>query len=155
MDQTEIFDLTFANPIRFHSFPDIIPGDRATHRLVCEEDLSTRKKMTLISLGAAIGLAAASLIGTGAQAAEKPLGNISCMNFKEIHSVSNSKGDVVHEIYGGWQFGAIWPTTSSIHPGYSSAYSVWDVHHWLYPRNESGGRAKGSTGITSASLQCR
>lgn len=111
--------------------------------------------MTLVSIGAAVAMLTTALIGTAAQAAEKPLGNITCNQLKEIHSISNAKGDVVHEIYGAWGYGAAWPVTSTVSVGYSSTYTAFDAQHWLFYKNESGGRVKGSSGVASASLQCR
>jgi hypothetical protein len=106
-------------------------------------------------MGVTAGLLASIVGGVAAHAAEKALGNITCSQFKEIHSISTSKGDVRHEIYGAWQLGAMWPVTSSISVGYSSTYTAFDAQHWLFNKNESGGRVKGSSGVTSGSLQCR
>jgi hypothetical protein len=103
---------------------------------------------------------APALVALGAAPAQADtsisLGNVTCggLPIKEIHTLSVAKGDVRSEIYGGWQVGGAWPTTSSVSPGYSSAYSSWDVHHWLFYKNESGGRAKGSAGVTSGSNVC-
>lgn len=61
----------------------------------------------------------------------------------------------MHSIYGAWQRVQAWPVTSTITAGYSSSYSSWDVHHWLYYKNGSGGRVTGSLGVSSAGMQCR
>jgi hypothetical protein len=116
-----------------------------------------KKIVYKVAAGAAVAAALTVIAAVPAQAATSiTTGSVTCggLPTREIHTLSTAKGDVVSEIYGGWQFGAAWPVTSSISPGYSSTYSSWDVHHWLFYKNESGGRAKGSTGVTSGSNVC-
>lgn len=119
----------------------------------------TTKHWRLATAGAAVAIAVSAVLASPAHAADKSLGNITCgspfPSMHEIHSLSSAKGDVSHEIYGAWQRASAWPVTSNITAGYSSSYASWDVHHWLYYKNESGGRVKGSTGVNSGSLQCR
>lgn len=113
----------------------------------------------MAATSAVIAIAATVAIASPAHAADKPLGNITCgapfPSLQEIHSLSSAKGDVSHEIYGAFQRNSMWPVTSNITAGYSTSYASWDVHHWLYFRNESGGRVKGSAGVNSGGLQCR
>jgi hypothetical protein len=117
-----------------------------------------RHPRTFAVLAAATGASLALILGGTVQAqaaTSRSIGNITCSGKKEIHTVSRSKGQAVHQVYGGWQIGAAWPTTSSRSPGYSSTYASWDQHHWMYWKNQSGGRVKSSVDVTSGSIQCK
>lgn len=101
----------------------------------------------------------AALVGLGgaapATAAYLPLGNITCAQpWQEVHTTSTSRGEVYHEIYGAWQHVQGWPVTSRVDGGYSSTYSEWDLHHWLYYKNDSGGKAVGSEGVVTRGMYC-
>jgi hypothetical protein len=111
-----------------------------------------QRSLISMSIVAAV-TAGLSLTGAAsAQAADKGIGALKCLTLKEIHTLSNSRGDVTHQIYGAKQPLAAWETTNSVKAGYSSGLVQWNVHHWLFYTMKSG-KVFGSE-VKSASARC-
>ncbi|ROQ05081.1 hypothetical protein EDF42_0742 [Curtobacterium sp. PhB172] len=91
---------------------------------------------------------------TPANAAQAGTGKLNCQpSGKEVHTVSNSRGNVRHDIYGAKGHSTPWAHTNSVTMGYSSTYASWDSHHvWEY--YSDGGKVFGSA-MKSASVRCR
>jgi hypothetical protein len=114
-----------------------------------------KRKLTVAATTAAILAIGIISVPTTANAAEKATGAISCNGngaLKEIHTISSSKGNVTHQIYGATGMSSSIKHTSSITAGYSAAYATWNTHHWLEWRAD-GGKVFASA-ISSARTQC-
>lgn len=116
-----------------------------------------KKAKIFISAAAALVVGAGLVaVPTAANAAEKATGAITCgsngLKIKEIHTVSNSKGNVTHQIYGAIGNGTPWEHTDSVTAGYSATYATWNTHH---PQEfkAAGGKVFASA-ISSARVQC-
>lgn len=116
------------------------------------------KKMRVLLSAAAALVVGVSLVAipTAANAAEKATGKISCAGSsipsKEIHTVSNSKGNVTHQIYGAQGHSTAWDHTNSVTAGYSATYATWNTHH-VWEFKAKGGKVFASA-IKSARVQC-
>ncbi len=106
-----------------------------------------------VAIAIAAGLALPVVTAIPAQAADKPVGALKCLQLREIHTVSRSSGTVTHQIYGAMQFGSMWETTNSAQLGWSAGVTNWNHHHWLY-NTMKGGKVFGTSAVQSASSQC-
>lgn len=111
-------------------------------------------KKLLVSIAASVVLAA-GLVTTPsiANAASSGTGKINCMpSGKDVHTVSNSKGNVTHQIYGAKGYTSPIEHTSSITMGYSATYASWNSHH-MWEFYSDGGKVFAGA-IKSAKVQC-
>ncbi|MFF1877167.1 hypothetical protein [Leifsonia sp. NPDC058230] len=116
------------------------------------------KKSKFILGTATVLLISAGVIAipSAANAAERATGAINCQGnsfaIKEIHTVSNSKGNVTHQIYGSIGHSTPFDHTNSVTAGYSATYASWNTHH-VWEFKAKGGKVF-ATGVTSARVQC-
>lgn len=112
-------------------------------------------KKIVTGMGIAVALVAGLVaVPATAQAAESKTGKIDCSAMgQDVHTTSNAKGNVRHDIYGAKGYTTPWAHTSSLTVGYSSTYASWDSHHrWEF--YSDGGKVF-AAGVTSARVKCR